>query len=387
MTEPVWQAPGFRLRKTTDPNLLFIDVDPRIRHVVQPFMEAAETQYPVIWNPKAEGWLIPTSDQQIFINFLSVVEDFFAGPMNSTVSPLGGMALVPSPPPLIADQEEGFESGLIPLVEYSSRRNRATVWWLNNVSTLALISLFNITKAQLDPEYIESLKSLFNDEIFKERSWDVKLDSEPVELLQSPEFLAYVSDFFSALQEIQSQVSSEPTPVVKRGDLLKYIFNAESNDVTSIFDGVKFVGLLREDETTEFGSIPRQFIVPEPFPITWWEGLLRNSSRGNAKVVWPNFDYLGEADIEFMAEPPRITLLQISLEFEVDDQYVALRFTFPSGKVYYIYYCVPADSPPLRFDKVDVLFKQHFKQFNSEEPIRPMYFAYNDQIILTPVEV
>src|SRR5439155_20008160 len=85
----------------------------------------------------------------------------------------------------------------------------------------------------------------------------------------------------------------------------------------------------------EYGSLPPAYQCPEPFPVTYWKGLIEHNI-----LVWPNFERFGGA-MKFEPEPPapdsKVFGWYPPAEFK-DRPYKAALSWESAEKVYRIYF-------------------------------------------------
>lgn len=355
MVEPIWQNSNIRLRKTTDSQALFIDVDLHMQEVMQIFMEAASTLYSVTWNPKASGWLIPADKQTLFVAFLEAVSEVFTCLFPDNTKPL----LVTS-----VDQNE------IGLIDYAGGGEARATHWLIGINTLGvLLALFDLSKYEFALGLTNGVRRAVEScSLDEDNDWpNILVEIEGFDMLAVKLF-----------QTVLGRTSK--IPALRRGDLLGYTLTT-GNVGTRIYDGTNF---LRLEKQGRYTVVPRQFTVPEPFPLRYWTDSLYDKDCSEDEIVWPNFSLLNAEStlIEYVVEPPELDINGQSYEgIESHYPYAALRFILPSNKTYDIYYFSPYGIKP-SLEELWKDFTRASKQSPSEEQ-RNYYYAYDDTTLIT----
>lgn len=253
-----------------------------------PFFSLPETGA----QPHEDGWLIPTDKLTVLHPFLDMAseshEDMKASPREAT---------------------------------------KARVFWVSQSELPLLVSLYALPKLNQELQTF-SKEGREQEEI----CWILaSIVSEMIPTLE--DYITASVGNIQAFLELEARFIKAKYDDVRRGDLCKHESQQYRNSATFIYDGYTFTSLYFGVDA--YGSLPPAYQCPEPFPVTYWKGLIEHNI-----LVWPNFERFGEK-MTFEPEPPapdsKVFDWYPPSEFKDRPYKAALRWE-SDGKVYRIYF-------------------------------------------------
>ena len=303
MTARVWSDEhGLSIRQTTSNEHYFLDVDPKLRDVIRPFLTLDEAR--MTWHSLAQGYIFAKKDYTLELKaFLSNFHTVL--PVEGREAKAGGLE----------QERKSVKSGRATVYYVSYQEVRLLMFLHARVN----VKFFTQTPipGRKSSRSLNDFLQMMNSSVSYPEDNPLNMDWEEVAatwgtILEADGFADLMYRYLNFREGAGSEMRTghahdlslmdcQPDVVLKKGDVCKP-FSQDYEELNyTICTGSTLIPFDHSGWSTKDGEVylplPSDFQCPEPFPILYWRGLFPGSI-----AVHPNFDKFVE-QMEFTATP------------------------------------------------------------------------------------